>query len=104
MMMKIKSFLLISACIASSGLWLSNPAESIYLEKVSKEYSKHHHHAEISNEVLKQIGESKRVNYILYSTYEYKFGEMNFYYIGFASHVYFMGLKYEREDQPLKVV
>lgn len=104
MMMKIKSFLLKSACIASIALWLSNPAEFTYLEKVSKEYSKHHHRAEISNEVLKQIGESKRVNYILFSTFEYNFGEMNFYYVGFASYVYFMGLKYEREDQPLKVV
>jgi len=104
MMKKIKSILLIFVCLAVISLWMSNPVESIYLERVSMEYSKNHHHAEISNEVLKQIGNSERINYFLFSTYTFEYGEMNFYYIGVANNVYFLGLKYEREEQPLKVV
>jgi hypothetical protein len=104
MMKKVKSLLLLAACISIIMMWISNPEESIYLNRVSLEYSKHHHNAEISYEMLKQVGKSKRKNYLLFSTYAYKLGNMKFNYIGVANNVFFFGYSFERTEKPLKVV
>lgn len=86
-------------------LWISNPTETTYLKEISVEYSKYHNDMEISHEVLRNIGKKKRNNYILFSTYSYKFGNLTYFYFGAASRVYSMGYSYEEKNvNPTKII
>jgi hypothetical protein len=86
-------------------LFLSNPSESTYLSRVSNDYAQYHHNMDISIEMLEHIGESNRTTYILFSTYDYKFGNMRVFYIGIANSIYYLGTKTKKRDRtPIKVV
>ena len=104
MIRKLKSATLLLIVISFGLLWISNPNEINYLKKISVEYSKFHSQTKISHDVLRNIGLRKRDNYVLFSTYSYKFGRLTFYYFGIANRVYSLGSMIDEEEVPLKSV
>jgi hypothetical protein len=101
----LKHLHLIILFIFFAMLFLSNPSESTYLSRVSEDYAQYHQNMDISIEMLEHIGESNRTSYLLFSTYDYKFGNIRVFYIGIANSIYYLGTKTKKRDRtPIKVV
>jgi len=100
-----KHIIILSLLVVMAFLSLSNPAEQSYLSRVSDDYKHYHLKAEIPAEVLQKVGQSNRSTYILFSTYDYRFGNVEIYYFGVASKIFYVGIKRATEkDDPVKVV
>lgn len=104
--MNIKNFVLSFFCsIFFAFLFFSNPTESKYLARVSDDYAKHHDKMDLTTEILQQIGASHRTSYLLFSTYDFEFGNTKVFYFGIASSIHYLGIQTKkRETKPIKVV
>lgn len=69
-------------------LILTNPSEDDFLNKVSMDYGAMHGGMRFSSDDLLMMGESHRVNYLFFSTYQYEFGTIGVRYFGFASSTF----------------
>jgi hypothetical protein len=86
-------------------LVISNPSELTYLNRVSVDYAQYHPKMDIPTEVLQQVGQSNRTTYLFFSTYDYRFGNMQVFYFGVANSIYYLGLQRKKsERRPIKVV
>lgn len=101
----LKHLYLFIILIFLSLLFISNPSESTYLSRVSEDYAQFHHNKEITMKILEQIGQSNRTTYLLFSTYDYQFGNVRVFYVGVANSIYYLGSKTKKQDRkPIKVV
>lgn len=86
-------------------LSFSNPTESTYLSRVSDDYKQHHINYDIPAEVLQVVGKSNRSTYLLFSTYDYQFGNIKVFYFGVANHIFYVGTKRKKQEKnPVKIV
>jgi len=69
-------------------LILSNPNEGTYLNKISNEYGQVHGGMQFSQSDLLQMGESEHTSFLIFSTYEYRFGTIGVRYVGFLFSVF----------------
>jgi len=72
-------------------LFVTNPSESTFLEKVSTDYGQIHAGMNIGVNDLKEMGMSKRSSYLLFSMYQYQFGNIGVRYLGIAANTFFLG-------------
>ena len=72
-------------------LIIFNPNEKQFLIRVSSDYGTTHHGLEITPQSLLQIGESSYKTYILFSMYDYQFGEVTVGYFGVMGLIVFLG-------------
>jgi hypothetical protein len=77
-----------------------NPSEGSYLNEVSNNYGQVHGGIQFSQSDLLEMGESNRTSYLLFSTYEYRFGSIGVRYVGFLFSVFQVGSF--REEIPVK--
>ena len=104
--MNLKYHLIILVVLlVAAFLGLSNPSEETYLARVSNDYTQYHINQEIPVEVLQHIGRSHRSTYLLFSTYDYQFGNVKVFYFGIANNIYYVGIqKQKKEENPIKVI
>lgn len=82
--------LMIVFLLFSLILILGNPSERNYLNRVAKDYGATHHGLNFDAQSLLTLGESSRSNYLLWSTYTYRFGNVSVTYVGVVFQIFFL--------------
>lgn len=72
-------------------LAIGNPREDRYLNEISNHYGHMHGGMQFSPAELLEMGESHRESYLIFSTYEYRFGSIGVKYLGVGFGVFYMG-------------
>ena len=105
-MNQLKNHLIALALLGSLAfLSFSNPTERTYLSRVSQDYKQYHADYDIPADVLQVVGRSNRSTYLLFSTYDYQFGDTKIFYFGVANQIIYMGSKKrKKEKNPIKIV
>jgi len=70
-------------------LALSNPLRKDYLRRLQQDYGNLHAGMSLSEVQLLQMGEAQRRSFIIFSTFEYQFGNIGVRYWGVAGRVFF---------------
>ncbi len=98
-----KRALLILFIMISTLLIVLNPSEEAYLRRVSLDYGLLHHGMDIPIESLERIGTRERTSYLIFSTYEYRFGKIGVTYVGCANKIWFTGsLRASENNNPVR--
>ncbi len=85
MLKKVVAILLVFAFI--SGLIITNPSESRYLDRIATDYGSNHNGRIIAVEQLQDMGDGIRTSYGLFSIYRYEFGNVGVTYLGLATFI-----------------
>ena len=72
-------------------LWLGNPSERQYLDSVANDFGKIHHGLALNAIQLASMGESNYHEFLIASTYEYAFGNIQVAYFGIAFTTFYLG-------------
>jgi len=104
--MNLKNHLIaLTLLVILAFLSYSNPTEKTYLSRVSHDYQQYHINYHIPTDILQTVGLSNRSTYLLFSTYNYQFGDTKIFYFGVASNIYYVGLKRKKKEKnPIKIV
>ena len=86
-MRKILLLLLIALLLL---LGYTNPQEDEYLEKIAKDYNLDFHGEGLAVQLLQESGDGQYQNYILFSSYNYQFGNSGVAYFGLADKLFFI--------------
>ncbi|WKV11670.1 hypothetical protein [Marivirga harenae] len=65
------------------------PSEDDYLSRIANDYGASHQNFDLSAEDLAEYGEFEYHNRLLYSQFEYRFGNISVSYYGFLSFIIF---------------
>lgn len=85
-------------------LWLGNPPERQYLESVANDFGKTHHGMTLNAKQLATMGESTYHEFLIASSYEYAFGNIQVAYFRIAFTTFYLGSsrKSTASPKPLK--
>ena len=79
-------------------LLLTNPLERHFFDRIASDYSGIHGGMKMNTAELEQLGESEKSNYLLFSTFTYRFGTIGVEYFGVAGYIFYSG-SYVVDDQ-----
>lgn len=89
--MRRRSIYVIVAAVVAAVLVVGNPSESNFLNTVAADYGSMHGGMELSTKELAHIGTSHYRSFLLFSVYEYEFGNISVSYFGIAFMMFYQG-------------
>ncbi|MEQ8908859.1 MAG: hypothetical protein RIC95_06685 [Vicingaceae bacterium] len=89
--MKSKVLIPLIPLFAFAILFISNPSQNSYQERLAKDFGQSHAGAKFSLLDLNKMGHSKHQSFLLFSTYQYEFGTIGVRYWGILGQTFFAG-------------
>ena len=77
--LRITSFLFIAMLLT---LFVTNPSEEAFLQKVAEDYGTMHHGLTLIIQQLAELGDSYFTSYMIMGVYTYQFGSITVSYLG----------------------
>jgi hypothetical protein len=65
------------------------PNQEAYFKRLANDYGNNHQSSSLNSEALKELGEFQYHNRLIYSHFEYQFGNISVSYFGFLSFIIF---------------
>jgi len=65
------------------------PKKEAYFQRIAVDYGEIHHNSRLTSKVLMDIGDFEYHNRLLYSQFEYQFGNTSVNYYGFLNFIVF---------------
>lgn len=72
--------------------------------RISKDYGTNHQNLDLSAEDLLELGDFEYHNRLIYSQFEYQFGNISVSYYGFLSFIIFEKSEFKEQKAPLITV
>lgn len=98
--MRRRSVFVIVIAVISAVLVAGNPSESTFLDTVAADYGSMHGGMELSTKELEHIGISRYRSFLLFSVYEYEFGNISVNYFGIAFMMFYQGSSVSDTKKP----
>lgn len=70
---------------------VTNPKERDYLGRIANDYGMVHAGAQLNVSDLLQMGEGVSADYLIFSRYQYSFGDVSVNYFGIFNGIYYTG-------------
>lgn len=97
--MKLKRLLIFIPTIGLIFLLMSNPTLEHYQEKLVTDFGQFHGGMQLTSEQIQSLGSGNRNSFLLFSTYEFKMGNIGVKYWGIAGQTIFIKSFKENEQQ-----
>ncbi|WP_375577995.1 hypothetical protein ABWH96_13175 [Marivirga tractuosa] len=81
-------------------LVLLAPKQDAYFQRVANDYGDIHQSSKLSSDDLKELGSFEYHNRLLYSHFEYQFGNISVSYYGFLTFIIFEKSVYKEQKSP----
>lgn len=92
-MKKLFKVLVILLLLLTSICIIKNPSEDDFMHQIVMDYSLSHPEFELTKSDLIKMGTTKYSSYLIFSTFSYRFGDIEVYYWGILGSIYSNGFK-----------
>lgn len=76
------------------------PTQSDYFQRIQSDYEENHHLSSLDESMLKEFGDYKYQNRLIFSQFEYSFGNISVSYYGFFNIIIFKSSKNREPKSP----
>ncbi|WMN10933.1 hypothetical protein QYS49_36560 [Marivirga salinae] len=76
------------------------PSQSDYFQRLENDYRNTHHANLLNKELLRKVGEFEYRNRLLFSQFDYSFGNISVSYYGFLDIIFFKSSTIKEQESP----